>query len=107
MPEKATVQISIPATAILNNHETLRATICGAIWLYMDLTLGCKPPNLIYVFLNSLHQGCLWHGTDHCVHLWSILEEHDCRDTSDSILRCYSRALISIQLELQENADQA
>ena len=54
------------------------------------------------VFLKGLGQRCLGHSADDSVHLGSVLEDHHSGNAADAVLCCDSRALICVQLELQQ-----
>lgn len=59
-----------------------------------------NPP--LQVLLKGLSQRRLGHSADDSVHLGAILEDHHSWDAADAVLCCYSRALVCVELELQQ-----
>lgn len=70
-------------------------------WLAACAHLSQRP--LIQVLLQGLNESRLWDGTNDCVHLLAILEDHDGGNAPDAILCGHAWALICVELVLHIN----
>ncbi len=63
--------------------------------------LHLLPPRCLQfnVLLNCIRQGWLRNSSNHCVFLFSFLENHNSRDTSNAILSCNCWAFICVDLQ--------
>ncbi len=82
----------LPNSPILSSLRCCSLHHCEAMHLRSSLE----------VLLKGLSQRCLGHSADDSVHLGAVLEDHHSWDAADAVLCCYSRALVCVELELQQ-----
>ena len=82
----------LPNSPILSSLRCCSLHHCEAMHLRSSLE----------VLLKGLGQRCLGHSADDSVHLGSVLEDHHSGNAADAVLCCNSRALICVELELQQ-----